>query len=67
MFTGDTFYPGMMYAHFEDSDFGAYQQAAEYLVGLLPQVSHLCPAHSKAYVILAENCHPLRDLVGQVH
>ncbi len=50
LFTGDTFYPGMMYAHFEDSDFGDYLQSAEYLVGLLPQVNHLCPAHNEAYV-----------------
>jgi glyoxylase-like metal-dependent hydrolase (beta-lactamase superfamily II) len=49
LFTGDTFYPGMMYAHFEDSDFDVYQETARYLVDLLPQVSHLCPAHNEAY------------------
>jgi glyoxylase-like metal-dependent hydrolase (beta-lactamase superfamily II) len=50
LFTGDTFYPGMMYAHFEDSDFDVYQESATALVDLLPQVRHLCPAHNEAYV-----------------
>ena len=50
LFTGDAFYPGMMYGHFEDSDFDVYQQSIDYMVGLLPQVSHLCPAHNEAYV-----------------
>jgi glyoxylase-like metal-dependent hydrolase (beta-lactamase superfamily II) len=50
LFTGDAFYPGMMYAHFEDSDFDDYQQSMAYMVGLLPGVSHLCPAHNEAYV-----------------
>jgi len=50
LFTGDTYYPGMMYAHFEDSDFDDYVQTAAALVDLLPQVSYLCPAHNEAYV-----------------
>jgi glyoxylase-like metal-dependent hydrolase (beta-lactamase superfamily II) len=50
LFTGDAFYPGMMYAHFEDSDFDAYQQSIAYMVSLLSGVSHLCPAHNEAYV-----------------
>ncbi len=50
LFTGDTFYPGMMFAHFEDSDFAVYQKSIQYLVGLLPQVNHLCPSHNEAYV-----------------
>jgi glyoxylase-like metal-dependent hydrolase (beta-lactamase superfamily II) len=50
LFTGDAFYPGAMYAHFEDSDFGAYRQSMKYLVGMLDQVRHLCPAHNEAYV-----------------
>ena len=49
-FTGDAFYPGMMYGHFEDSDFDAYQRSIAHMVGLLPQTSHLCPAHNEAYV-----------------
>lgn len=50
MFTGDTFYPGMLFAHFEESDFDMYQRSIQYLAGLLPQVNHLCPSHNEAYV-----------------
>jgi len=50
LFTGDTFYPGMMYGHFDDSDFDIYQRSMAYMVDMLPQVSHLCPAHNEAYV-----------------
>ena len=50
LFTGDTYYPGMMYAHFEDSDFDDYRQSVESLVELVPRVRHLCPAHNEAYV-----------------
>jgi len=50
LFTGDTFYPGMLYAHFDDSDFDAYRQSLQHLVGLLERVSHLCPAHNEAHV-----------------
>jgi len=50
LFTGDAFYPGMLYAHLAGSDFDAYRQSLRYLVGLLDEVSHLCPAHNEAYV-----------------
>ncbi len=50
LFTGDAFYPGMMYADFTYSDFGAYLHSLEHMVALLDQVSHLCPAHNEAYV-----------------
>ena len=50
LFTGDTLYPGMLFAHFEESDFAVYQKSIQYLVGLLPQVNHLCPSHNEAYV-----------------
>ncbi len=46
LFTGDTFYPGLM----EASDLAAYLQSLKYLLGLLGGVSHLCPAHNEAYV-----------------
>lgn len=49
LFTGDTFYPGMLFAHLEGSDFEAYLKSMKYLVTLLDQVSHLCPAHNEAY------------------
>ena len=47
---GSTFYPGMMYGHFDDSDFESYLRSMKHLVSLLGQVSHLCPAHNEAYV-----------------
>ena len=50
LFTGDTFYPGRLFAHFDGSDFGVYVQSMQYLVGLLDRVTHLCPAHNEAYV-----------------
>jgi len=50
LFTGDVFYTGMNYVHFEDSDFDTYLESLRYLVGLLDQVSHLCPSHNEAYV-----------------
>ena len=57
LFTGDTFYPGMLFAHFEDSDFDAYQKSIQYLVSLLPQVNHLCPSHNEAFVDKAALAH----------
>jgi glyoxylase-like metal-dependent hydrolase (beta-lactamase superfamily II) len=50
LFTGDAFYPGLMYADFAYSDFDAYLHSLEHLASLLDQVSHLCPAHNEAYV-----------------
>ena len=50
LFTGDTFYPGVLYAHFDESDFDAYRRSFGYLVDLLDQVSYLCPAHNEAHV-----------------
>ena len=50
LFTGDTFYPGMLYAHLDGSDFDAYLQSLKHLLGLLDQVRHLCPAHNEAHV-----------------
>ena len=50
LFTGDTFYPGRLFAHFDGSDFGVYVQSMQHLVGLLDRVTHLCPAHNEAYV-----------------
>jgi glyoxylase-like metal-dependent hydrolase (beta-lactamase superfamily II) len=48
--TGDTFYPGTLYAHFAESDLGAYRASLNRLVELSEQVSHLCPAHNEAVV-----------------
>jgi glyoxylase-like metal-dependent hydrolase (beta-lactamase superfamily II) len=69
LFTGDTFYPGMLYAHDEESDFEAYLQSLKHLVGLLDQVSYLCPAHNEVCVRKEMLVHVLNALewisVGQ--
>jgi glyoxylase-like metal-dependent hydrolase (beta-lactamase superfamily II) len=50
LFTGDTLYPGTLYAHFGESDLGAYRLSLARLDGILDDVSHLCPAHNEASV-----------------
>jgi glyoxylase-like metal-dependent hydrolase (beta-lactamase superfamily II) len=50
LFSGDTFYPGMLYAHLVGSDFGDYVRSIQYLESLLDEVSQLCPAHNEATV-----------------
>jgi glyoxylase-like metal-dependent hydrolase (beta-lactamase superfamily II) len=49
LFTGDTLYPGTLFAHLKGSDFKAYQKSIKYLADLYDQVSHLCPAHNEIY------------------
>jgi glyoxylase-like metal-dependent hydrolase (beta-lactamase superfamily II) len=49
LFTGDTFYPGTLWAHQEESDFDAFGSSLRYLAGL-PGVRRLCPAHNEASV-----------------
>ena len=49
LLTGDTYYPGVLYAHFDGCDLQAYVQSVGCLVQLLDRVSHLCPAHGEAY------------------
>ena len=50
LFTGDTFYPGVLYAHFQESNLNDYIKSVHYLVGLADEIDHLCPAHNEAYV-----------------
>jgi glyoxylase-like metal-dependent hydrolase (beta-lactamase superfamily II) len=50
LFTGDTYYPGMLYAHLTGSDFDQYLVSLRYMVGLLQHVSCLCPAHNEASI-----------------
>lgn len=50
LFTGDTIYPGTLYAHFEESDFETYRRSLRRLTGMLGMVAFLCPAHNEAYV-----------------
>ncbi|MFX1537508.1 MAG: MBL fold metallo-hydrolase [Promethearchaeota archaeon] len=49
LFTGDTYYPGMIYIHLEGSNFDVFVKSMTYLVGLLGQVDLLCPAHNEAH------------------
>lgn len=49
LFTGDTYYPSTLILHLEGSNFEAYRQSIEYLVGLLDQVDHLCTSHNEIY------------------
>ncbi|MFX1251653.1 MAG: MBL fold metallo-hydrolase [Promethearchaeota archaeon] len=48
LFTGDTYYPGMIYIDLEGSDFEVFVKSMTYLVGLLDQIDLLCPAHNEA-------------------
>ena len=47
LFTGDTVYPGTLYAHLAESEFDAYRLSLGRLADTLDQVSHLCPAHNE--------------------
>jgi glyoxylase-like metal-dependent hydrolase (beta-lactamase superfamily II) len=49
LFTGDTYYPGMIYIDLEGSDFVVFVESMTYLVGLLDQIDLLCPAHNEAH------------------
>lgn len=49
LFTGDTYYPGTLFAHLDGSDFRTYHRSVKHLVTLLDQVSLLCPSHNQAH------------------
>jgi glyoxylase-like metal-dependent hydrolase (beta-lactamase superfamily II) len=53
LFTGDTLYPGTLYAHFAESDVDQYRDSLARLTGLADMVSFLCPAHNEARVSTA--------------
>ncbi len=46
LFTGDTFYPAPLYAHFEESDVDKYVESANYLAKLIADVDHILPSHN---------------------
>jgi glyoxylase-like metal-dependent hydrolase (beta-lactamase superfamily II) len=48
--TGDTVYPGTLYAQFAESDFAAYRQSLAWLQRLAEETAFLCPAHNEARV-----------------
>lgn len=59
LFTGDTLYPGTLWAHLDESDFESYRKTLNYLTGLLDDISHLCPAHNEAYMP--------KEMLGRAH
>ncbi|MCP4543917.1 MAG: MBL fold metallo-hydrolase [Chloroflexi bacterium] len=65
LFTGDAFYPGMLYAHFIDSDFDTYRHSMEQLLDLFDQVNFLCPAHNEVCVS-KETLAKVRDAFEQI-
>ncbi len=50
LFTGDTFYPGTLFAHLQGSNLHDYINSLQYLIGLLDGINFLCPAHNEAFV-----------------
>ena len=50
LFSGDTIYPGTLFAHLDDADFNDYLESLRYLEGFSGRVSRLCPAHNEAYM-----------------
>ena len=50
LFTGDTFYPEALYAHFEGADVGQYTDSARRLAGLADQIDWLLPAHMEPWL-----------------
>ena len=46
LFTGDTFYPAPLYAHFDESNVDKYMESANYLAKLIVDVDHILPSHN---------------------
>jgi glyoxylase-like metal-dependent hydrolase (beta-lactamase superfamily II) len=47
LFTGDTFYPAPLYAHFPESNFNQYAATAKLLHELQSEVDYVVPAHNQ--------------------
>ncbi|MCI0611873.1 MBL fold metallo-hydrolase, partial [bacterium] len=47
LFTGDTFYPAPLYAHFPESNFKQYAQTAKLLHKLQSEVDYVVPSHNE--------------------
>jgi glyoxylase-like metal-dependent hydrolase (beta-lactamase superfamily II) len=60
LFTGDTFYPAVLYAHLPGSDVETYRKTAERLAALAPSVDFLLPSHNEP-LVAAEALLRLRD------
>jgi len=54
LFTGDTYYPGTMYANLERGDFEVFFSSMKYLASLVKDVSLLATAHNECKVPAAE-------------
>lgn len=50
LFTGDAYYPGLIFADLEESDFGAFRRTIQALAALVPDLDYLCPAHNEARI-----------------
>jgi glyoxylase-like metal-dependent hydrolase (beta-lactamase superfamily II) len=50
LFTGDTFYPAVLYAHLPGSDLQTYRKTAERLAALAGSVDYLLPSHNEPLV-----------------
>jgi glyoxylase-like metal-dependent hydrolase (beta-lactamase superfamily II) len=71
LFTGDAFYPGTMYGHFTDSNFGQYVRSAARMAGYVPQLDYIYPAHNRPALsprILVEFAQALEEVqAGRAH
>jgi len=47
LFTGDTFYPAPLYAHFPESNFNQYAETAKLLHELQSEVDYVIPSHNE--------------------
>ena len=50
LFTGDTFYPAPLYAHFGESNVDTYLETANYLATLEESVDYLLPSHNEPWL-----------------
>ena len=50
LFTGDTFYPAPLYAHFGESNVNTYLETANYLATLRESVDTLLPSHNEPWL-----------------
>lgn len=50
LFTGDTFYPAPLYAHFGESNVDTYLRTAIYLASLQSKIDHLLPSHNEPWL-----------------
>lgn len=50
LFTGDTFFPGPLYAYPEDVDIDAYRASIDRLIQRIDEFDHLCSGHNDPWV-----------------